>query len=84
MENANEEERATNAADNVGQLFRVPQVWPKNIKLWFVMLETYFKVTHITSDQTKFTVLIEYLWIQYLDQVEGIMIGRRRRENTNG
>lgn len=64
MASANEEECATNAADNVdivSQLFRVPQMWPKNIKLWFIVLETYFKVTHITSDQTKFIVLIEYL-----------------------
>lgn len=64
MASVNEEECATNAADNVdivSQLFRVPQMWPKNIKLWFIVLETYFKVTHITSDQTKFIVLIEYL-----------------------
>lgn len=64
MANANEEERATNAADNVdivSQLFRVPQVWPKNIKLWFIVLETYFKAIHITSNQCKFIVLIEYL-----------------------
>ncbi|XP_043605531.1 uncharacterized protein LOC122577880 isoform X2 [Bombus pyrosoma] len=62
------EVRATNT---VKSTFRVsiPPFWPKNIELWYAVLENEFKLARITDDDSKFSLIVANIQLEYLEQI---------------
>lgn len=78
MANAGEEVpgSAMNAIDivkAVSQLW-IPQLWPKNVAGWFMVLDMQFKSARIVSDEMKYNIIIGNIQEQYMKEVEDIVL----------
>lgn len=51
----------------------LPEFWPANIKIWFAQVEAQFALNSITSDKTKFNLLVSQLKSNVLQQVASIV-----------
>lgn len=64
----------SNPAIAVHPLVRVPPVMPKNMRLWFSILEEQMKAVDITDDRAKCRALVGCHEPQYLEQIGDVYL----------
>ncbi|KAK5646503.1 hypothetical protein RI129_004967 [Pyrocoelia pectoralis] len=54
--------------------FKTPKFWREEPALWFIQLETQFKISNIKSDSTKFNYTIANLENEYIQEIKDILL----------
>ncbi|XP_076302081.1 uncharacterized protein LOC143220298 [Lasioglossum baleicum] len=63
---------AVNAVSQTKQ--RIPQFWPHQVALWFLMLEKYFESARITKDSTRYNSALACLSDDCIEQIEDVIM----------